>query len=118
MPSVSPAGVAILRSSPGPETAAVARAHGVAPAADVVERTMAFVDAMPAPTTASMQRDIIAGRPSELEAQSGALVRLGRAAGVPTPTHAFLYAALLPQERRARRDGGPASPRRYGAAGA
>jgi 2-dehydropantoate 2-reductase len=84
------------------ETAAVGRAHGVALAADVVEKTMAFVDAMPAATTASMQRDVVAGRPSELEAQSGAIVRLGRAVGVPTPTHAFLYAALLPQERRAR----------------
>jgi 2-dehydropantoate 2-reductase len=49
-----------------------------------------------------MQRDVLAGRPSELEAQPGAVVRLGREAGVPTPVHEFLHAALLPLERRAR----------------
>jgi 2-dehydropantoate 2-reductase len=42
------------------------------------------------------------GRPSELEAQTGAVTRLGRALGVRTPTHDFIYAALLPQERDAR----------------
>jgi len=51
---------------------------------------------------ASMQRDIIEGRPSELEAQSGALARMGRESGVPTPVHDFIYASLLPQEQRAR----------------
>ncbi|MDD5562813.1 MAG: 2-dehydropantoate 2-reductase [Thermoanaerobaculaceae bacterium] len=84
------------------EIAAVARAHRVRLPADAVARTMAFIDALPADATASMQRDIIAGRPSELEAQNGAVVRLGAAAGVPTPVAAFIYAALLPQERAAR----------------
>jgi 2-dehydropantoate 2-reductase len=54
---------------------------------------------------ASMQKDVLEGRPSELEAQNGAIVRLGAARGVATPTHAFLYAALLAQERRARTAG-------------
>lgn len=80
----------------------VARARGIAIAGDVVERTMAFFYSLPADGTASMQRDIMAGRPSELEAQNGAVVRLGREAGVETPVHSFLYASLLPQERRAR----------------
>lgn len=84
------------------ETAAVAREHGVTLAADVVTTTLAFIDQLAPHTTASMQRDIADGRPSELEAQNGAVVRLGRAVGVPTPTHDFLYAALLPLERRAR----------------
>jgi 2-dehydropantoate 2-reductase len=84
------------------EAAAVARAHGVGVARDLVVGTLAFIDGLAPHTTASMQRDIEAGRPSELEAQNGALVRLGRAKGVPTPTHAFLYASLLPLERRAR----------------
>jgi 2-dehydropantoate 2-reductase len=51
-----------------------------------------------------MQRDIMDGRPSELEAQNGAVVRMGREAGVPTPVHAFIFASLLPMERRARSD--------------
>jgi len=57
---------------------------------------------VPEESTASMQRDIVDGRPSELEDQVGAMVRLGRAAGVPVPVHEFLYASLLPAERRAR----------------
>jgi 2-dehydropantoate 2-reductase len=85
------------------EIAAVARARGVRLPADSGQRTLAFIDALPAEATASMQRDVIEGRPSELEAQNGAVVRLGTAAGVPTPVNAFIYAVLLPQEQQARR---------------
>lgn len=75
---------------------------GIALAPDVVARTLKFIDALPPSGTASMQRDIIGGRPSELEAQTGAVVRLGREAGVEVPLHGFIYSALLPLERRAR----------------
>jgi 2-dehydropantoate 2-reductase len=84
------------------EVLAVARARGVALPADAVDRALATVDAAPAEGSASMQRDVIAGRPSELESQSGAVVRLGREAAVPTPVHAFIYQTLLPMEMRAR----------------
>lgn len=84
------------------EVLAVARAHGVALPDDTVAETLAFTDTVPAEGTASMQRDILAGRPSELEAQSGAVVRLGREKGVATPVHEFLYRALLPLELRSR----------------
>jgi len=76
------------------EVAALARASGVELAPDVVARNLAFVDRLPAESTASMQRDIRAARPSELEAQTGAVVRLGRELGVATPVHARLYAEL------------------------
>jgi 2-dehydropantoate 2-reductase len=49
-----------------------------------------------------MQRDIAAGRTSELEAQTGAVVRFGRKTGVPTPIHDSIYSELLPLEQRAR----------------
>ena len=49
-----------------------------------------------------MQRDIMAGRPSELETQNGAVVRLGQRTGVPVPLHTFIYRSLLPLELRAR----------------
>jgi len=84
------------------EVRALARARGVALDGAVLERTLEFVDRLPPHGTASMQRDLAAGRPSELEAQSGAVVRLGRQAGVPTPVHELLYRILLPQEQRAR----------------
>ncbi len=92
------------------ECVAVARAHGVALAPDTVGGTLGYIDALPAHTTASLQRDVADGRPSELEAQNGAVARLGRERGVPTPTHDFLYAALLPQERRARAAAGTPGP--------
>lgn len=84
------------------EVEALARARGVALDPDVVATTLAFVDRLPAEATASMQRDLMDRRPSELEAQNGAVTRMGRAAGVPTPVHDFLYAALRPQELDAR----------------
>jgi 2-dehydropantoate 2-reductase len=49
-----------------------------------------------------MQRDLADGRPSELEAIIGAVVRFGDQAGVPTPAMDYVYASLLPQENRAR----------------
>ena len=36
-------------------------------------------------------RDIKAGKPSELEAWTGAVVRLGRQTGTPTPLNNILY---------------------------
>jgi 2-dehydropantoate 2-reductase len=84
------------------ELAAVARARGVALAPDAVARTLAFLDGVPAEATASMQRDLGAGRPSELDDQTGAVVRLAGEAGVPVPVHEALYAVLAPQERAAR----------------
>jgi 2-dehydropantoate 2-reductase len=80
----------------------LAGARGVRLPADGVARTLAFVDALPEPTTASMQRDILEGRPSELEYQNGAVVRLGGRAGKAVPVNAFIYASLIPSERRAR----------------
>ena len=84
------------------EVAAVARARGINVSSDYVTRTMAFVDTLPASGTASMQRDIADGKPSELEAIIGSVVRFGREAGVATEVTDYIYASLLPQERRAR----------------
>ena len=84
------------------EVAALARAKGVNLSDAAVARNMRYVDGLPPDATASMQRDIMEGRPSELEQQNGAIARLGDEASVPVPVNAFLYAALLPAERRAR----------------
>lgn len=80
----------------------VARARNIALSHDVIARTMAFVDTLAPEGTTSLQRDIADGKPSELEAWNGAVVRLGREAGVPTPLHEFIYDCLLPLERQAR----------------
>lgn len=105
----SPAGV--LRSQPETrrmlqaaiyEVAAVGRATGVRLAESIEQTTLSFIDTLPPATMASMQRDISENRPSELECQNGAMVRLGLASGIPTPVHGFIYASLLPLEKRAR----------------
>jgi 2-dehydropantoate 2-reductase len=69
---------------------------------DALAQTLAFIDSIPADGTSSMQRDLLEGKPSELDAQVGAVVRLAERVGIDVPVHRFLLAALLPQERRAR----------------
>ena len=100
-----------LRSTPGTrrlllevmqEIEIVAAAEGVKLSADSVTKTLALIDSLPETTTASMQRDIMDGRPSELEAQNGAVVRLGEKHGILTPANRFIYDCLLPQELKAR----------------
>jgi 2-dehydropantoate 2-reductase len=105
----SPAGV--LRSLPETrrmleramqEVLAVARARQVALPEEAIGQTMALIDSLPPDGTASMQRDIMEGRPSELESQNGAVVRLGHEVGVDAPLHTFIYHSLLPLELQAR----------------
>lgn len=84
------------------ETASVARARGVNLSESLVEETMKRIDNLPHAMLASMQKDMMEGRPSELNEQTGAVIRLGRSVGVPTPTHEKLFAALLPLEQKAR----------------
>jgi len=84
------------------ETVAVARARGVGLNEDAPHKMMAVLDTVPPELIPSLQRDIMAGRPSELDALTGALVRLGQEVGVETPLHAFMYQSLLPLELRAR----------------
>jgi 2-dehydropantoate 2-reductase len=84
------------------EVVDLAQARGVRVPRDAVDRTLAFTDRLQDDATASMQRDLLEGRPSELEAQTGAIVRLAREAGIETPANDFLYAVLLPAERQAR----------------
>jgi 2-dehydropantoate 2-reductase len=84
------------------EVLGVGRAHQVALSDDDVEKATTYVDGLPPTATASMQRDILAGRPSELDTLCGGVVRLGQEADVPTPTHAFIYHTLKPLELKAR----------------
>jgi 2-dehydropantoate 2-reductase len=103
--------VGVLRSVPetrqlveqaGVETLMVARARGIDLPEDSPAGMMAALDSIAPGIMASLQRDIEAGRPSELDALTGSLVRLGAEVGVETPLHMFIYHALLPQELRAR----------------
>ncbi|OYO03005.1 2-dehydropantoate 2-reductase [Propionibacteriaceae bacterium ES.041] len=95
--------VGVIRSRPGlrellqraiGEAVAVGRAAGIDLPPDVETRTLAFCDQLPEGATTSLQRDLAAGVPSELESVLGALVRLAAVAGVPVPLHELGYEVL------------------------
>lgn len=75
--------------------AAVAEACAVA-VADGARTTLAgqwrIIESLPAELTTSTARDIAAGRPSELDAIAGGVVRAGRRLSIPTPTFEELLA--------------------------
>lgn len=76
------------------EAAAIGAAAGARLTEADVQATMEQYDAFAPESTASMQRDLLAGRPSELEEQNGALVRIAARHGVPAPIHTTIYRAL------------------------
>lgn len=51
-------------------------------------------------TRSSMYYDLAAGKPLELEALNGTIVRMGKELGIPTPVHEMIYSSLLPHHRK------------------
>lgn len=86
------------------EVAAVAQARGVTLDADVVEKTLAFIDSSAPGIKPSMQRDVESGKPSELESMIGVVVRMGAQHNVSTPVMQFAYAMLKPGNLKAQQD--------------
>ena len=84
------------------EIMVVAHGHSIDLPPDAKDKTWAIYERLPPEGTSSLQRDIMAGRPSEYDAQIGAVVRFGKAVGVETPVHGIIQGSLLPQELRAR----------------
>ena len=78
------------------ETAALARAEGVAIADDFVAKQMTVVDGLPAQAKASMANDLDAGRALELPWLAGAVVRRSERARLPASANRFVAAALGP----------------------
>ena len=67
------------------EALAVAHARGIALPEDFVARTLARTDQLPAAMKSSLLHDLENGRRLELPWLSGAIVRMGRELGIPTP---------------------------------
>ena len=81
----------------------VANAKGIALTEKDIETAIQAIDTTDYNTTASMQRDILEGRPSELENFNGYIVHQGERLDIKTPVNSFIYYALLPQEKLARK---------------
>ncbi|HEX7127594.1 MAG TPA: 2-dehydropantoate 2-reductase [Thermodesulfobacteriota bacterium] len=76
------------------EVVAVGRARGVRLDPAFADERLAFADTLPAEMKASMAHDLERGNPLEVHWLSGAVVRLGAEAGVPTPANRAAYVAL------------------------
>ncbi len=88
------------------ETAAVARAHGVALPTDLVETNLAFAAGLDPAMRSSLYHDLSHGKPMELEALHGTVLRLGEDLDVDVPMTRAIHAVLSPW---AARNGTPAS---------
>ena len=78
------------------EALAVGRDSGAPIMDDSLEWAMNSLDRFPAQGRASMAKDFTEGRPVELDGINGAVIRLARITGTPTPANDFLYAVLKP----------------------
>ena len=105
MTAVTRSPIGVLRDDPDlfamlraacEETIAVARARGVRLPDAIMTDIVQMVTSLPHQAKASMLEDLERGRRLELPWLSGAVVRLGKEAGVPTPIHAFIATVLKP----------------------
>lgn len=85
------------------EVYAVARAAGVDIDPDAEARQTAFAETLEPHIYASLYHDLVAGRPIELDALHGTVVRLGAQHRIPTPMSAAVEAILRPHADRAAR---------------
>jgi 2-dehydropantoate 2-reductase len=87
----------------------VARAKGVKVERKYIDQAAGAFDTYRYEATASLTRDVWAGRPSEIEYQNGTVVRLAARYGLDVPVNRFVYFSILPGERRARKNQGTAA---------
>ncbi|HEV2708729.1 MAG TPA: 2-dehydropantoate 2-reductase [Edaphobacter sp.] len=76
------------------ECAAVGRAEGARLDDDVAEAVLRAYCAAPADGVNSLHADRLAGRPMEIDARNGVIVRLGKKHGIPTPCNQMAIALL------------------------
>lgn len=78
------------------EAIAVGRARGVPLPPEIAAESEALVGRFPAESKSSMLEDLEHGRRLELPWLNGAIVRMGRETGTPTPVHQFIATVLGP----------------------
>ena len=105
MTSVTRSPMGVVRDTPATfemmmaaisEVITVGTARGITFPPDLMDSTIALIRGFPASSKSSMLEDLERGRRLELPWLSGAVVRLGQEADVPTPIHQFITTVLSP----------------------
>ncbi|MBP1769495.1 MAG: 2-dehydropantoate 2-reductase [Candidatus Aminicenantes bacterium] len=84
------------------EIYAVASRLGILKEPAVIGETMALIDSFAPGSFSSLTRDVMEGRPSEIEYQNGTVVRFAAELGIDVPINRFVYGCILPMEKAAR----------------
>jgi len=85
------------------EIKSVANAKDIPMNDEHIEKAFQIIENQPQGTTASTQRDIMEGKPSEIENFNGFIVREGERLGIETPVNKMIYECLKPMEEQARK---------------
>ena len=85
------------------EIRSVANAKDIPLNNEHIEKAFQIIENQPQGTTASTQRDIMEGKPSEIENFNGYIVREGERLGIKTPVNKMIYECLKPMEEQARK---------------
>jgi len=84
------------------EIYAVSQKVGVNIKPDLIDKTIAIVDAVAYDSTSSLTRDVWEGKPSEIDYQNGTVVKLAKEFGVDVPVNRFICNCIRPMELKAR----------------
>lgn len=93
-----------LMRSTAEEILSVAKAKDVDLRSSDIEQVFETIKQLDPLSTASTQRDLMAGKPSELETFNGYIVKQAKKYGIPVPINEMLYECLLPMEKHAREE--------------
>ncbi|MFV8281033.1 ketopantoate reductase family protein [Christiangramia marina] len=85
------------------EIRSVANAKDIPLNNEHIEKAFQIIENQPQGTTASTQRDIMEGKPSEIENFNGYIVREGERLGIKTPVNKMIYECLKLMEEQARK---------------
>jgi len=86
------------------EIISIGQAIGVNISDKDIEACFKVIDKIDYDTTMSLKRDMMEGKPSELDNFNGYIVKKGDELGIDTPVNDFIYYSLKPMEERARKN--------------
>lgn len=84
------------------EVCLIAKAKNINLEDNIVEKSLAIVDAYPANSMSSLARDVLSGKQSEIEYQNGTVVRFGKEFGIETPINQLIYGFIKLLEKKIR----------------